>query len=193
MDDARPTLSAIILDFSSVNNVDITSMQNLIDVRNQLDRYTSPETVEWHIACINNRWTKRALASAGFGYPTPESTASRRWKPIFSVAEIGGRNSAAANAERISNEKEFQRQHSRESNPKTEAITKVSLGSAALDNTKTKEIDKLSQSPRVAVVHGLNRPFFHTDLTTALESAILSVEHKREFEQKGGKGISEEP
>lgn len=64
-------------------------MQNLIDVRNQLDRYAAPETVEWHIACINNRWTKRALTSAGFGYPTPPYSVRTRWKPIFSVAEIG--------------------------------------------------------------------------------------------------------
>ncbi|KAG8416905.1 hypothetical protein J3459_013540, partial [Metarhizium acridum] len=40
--DRRPTLKAIILDFSSVNNVDITSVQRLIDVRNQLDMYASP-------------------------------------------------------------------------------------------------------------------------------------------------------
>jgi sodium-independent sulfate anion transporter 11 len=169
-------------------------MQNLIDVRNQLDRYASPETVEWHVACINNRWTKRALASAGFGYPTPAATLSRRWKPIFSVAEMGGRNSAAADAERIRNEQELRRRHSHsqsESISRADAITNARSDSTS--SLSIKELNKSSGSPRVAVVHGLNRPFFHTDLTTALESAILSVEQKREFEQKGGKGICEEP
>ncbi|KAG9382168.1 sulfate permease [Pyrenophora tritici-repentis] len=46
--DERPTLKAIILDFSSINNVDLTSIQNLIDVRNQLDKYVAPDTVDWH-------------------------------------------------------------------------------------------------------------------------------------------------
>src|SRR5271170_6727853 len=101
----RPTLKAIILDFSSVNNVDITSVQQLIDVRNQLDRYTAPDTVDWHFACINNRWTKRALASAGFGYLSEGSELQHRWKAIFSVAEIGGSDSAANAAEAIANEK----------------------------------------------------------------------------------------
>lgn len=50
-----------------------------------------------------------------------------------------------------------------------------------------------ARSSKVAFVHGINRPFFHSDLTTALQSAVLSVEHKEEFEQKGGKGIGEEP
>ena len=73
VDDTRPTLKAIILDFSSVNNVDITSVQHLIDVRNQLDHYAAPDVVDWHFACVHNRWTKRALAAAGFGLPCPAS------------------------------------------------------------------------------------------------------------------------
>ncbi|KAF4455098.1 SulP family sulfate permease [Fusarium austroafricanum] len=101
LDSAFPTLKAVILDFSSVNNVDITSIQRLIDIRNQLDLYTSPDGVDWHFACINNRWTKKALVSAGFGVPfrTNERIPHRRWKSIFSVAEIGGKDSAAALAE----------------------------------------------------------------------------------------------
>jgi sodium-independent sulfate anion transporter 11 len=40
-----PALRAIILDFAAVNNVDVTSVKNLIDVRNQLDRWASPDSV----------------------------------------------------------------------------------------------------------------------------------------------------
>ena len=32
---------------------------------------------------------------------------------------------------------------------------------------------------RVAVVQGLNRPFFHVDLTSALQSAVSNVEWRR--------------
>ncbi|KAF5582609.1 family sulfate permease [Fusarium pseudocircinatum] len=100
-DSALPTLKAVILDFSSVNNVDITSIQRLIDIRNQLDSYASPDGVDWHFACIHNRWSKRALVSAGFGVPFKpnEGTAPRRWKSIFSVAEIGGKDSDVAIAQ----------------------------------------------------------------------------------------------
>ncbi|KAG7150181.1 Sulfate permease 2 like protein [Verticillium longisporum] len=152
--EGRPTLKAVILDFSSVNNVDITSVQQLIDVRNQLDRYASPDVVDWHIACINNRWTKRALAAAGFGYPTEShSGMQHRWRSIFSVAEIGGSDSAAAVAEKQANQREF--------------ATNVHVG------TKRRGV----------VVHGLNRPLFHVDLTSAMQSAIANVEAREEHVQ----------
>ena len=173
-----PTLKAIILDFSSVNNVDVTSVQHLIDVRNQLDRYTNPETVQWHFAHINNRWTKRALASAGFGYPTPANPdpAFHRWKPIFSVAEIGGASSAATAAE----VQENQQQRKRRATQDVEADGKLESED---DSTGADGISKeLSRSQAYAKghkhahVHGINRPLFHTDLTSALLSAIANVE-----------------
>jgi sodium-independent sulfate anion transporter 11 len=89
MDDNRPILRAIILDFSAVNNVDVTSIQGLIDVRAQLDRYAAPERVEWHFASISSRWTKRALTTAGFGYIDRERFASRQhWNPVYSYAPL---------------------------------------------------------------------------------------------------------
>lgn len=190
----RPTLKAIILDFSSVNNVDITSVQQLIDVRNQLDRYTSPEIVDWHLACINNRWTKRALASAGFGYPTAEGELSHHWKPIFSVAEIGGSDSAAHAAEVLDHEKDLHQQRTREAHQKTgpgDSINPNSAGSSSIDINE--EMREVTFPKRTAVVHGLNRPLFHIDLTSALQSAIANVEARKAFEAKGGAGIGEIP
>ena len=197
VDTSLPTLKAVILDFSSVNHVDITSVQQLIDVRNQFDRYAAPDTVDWHIACINNRWTKRALVSAGFGYPTPESGGlQHRWRSIFSVAEIGGSQSAAAAAELEVNEKEFgslyatpskQRQPQRHGD--AEAV-RGKLGSGSEDNsspdlTLMSGVTHERKMPRVigraVAVHGLNRPLFHVDLTSALQSAIANVEARTEM------------
>ena len=45
---------------------------------------------------------------------------------------------------------------------------------------------------RVAVVHGLNRPLFHMDLTSALQSAIANVERKREEEDEAARRDGEE-
>lgn len=173
----KPTLKAVILDFAAVNNVDLTSVQNLIDVRNQLDRYAQPHKVQWHFASIKSRWTKRALASAGFGYSTPEGDGEHRWKPIFSVADIGGHSSAAEAAEEEANRRmsvqkntdlENGRAHSRE----------VDSSSRDSDHSINKELSssKAYTSTKVVAVHGLNRPFFHLDLTSALQSAIHNTE-----------------
>jgi sodium-independent sulfate anion transporter 11 len=180
-----PTLKAIILDFSSVNNVDVTSIQNLIDVRNQLDRYAAPESVQWHLACINNRWTKRALTSAGFGYPTGPTSEFHRWKPIFSVAEIGGSSSAAAAAEIDENRRRSVTSHDIEKHTPSGKLTvhedQIGSESTSSDNDLQKTLSSSNAysrggKTRIAVVHGLNRPFFHTDLTSALQSAIAYVE-----------------
>jgi sodium-independent sulfate anion transporter 11 len=188
-----PTLKAIILDFRSVNNIDVTSIQNLIDVRNQLDRYTAPEVVQWHIACINNRWTKRALASAGFGYPTLPAEEYHRWKPIFSVAEIGGSSSAAAAAEIQSNlhqrpttsRSDIEAQRNDKPVVLEDNIDKDSSNSSEdLDLQKEISGSKAYSRPavgtkKIAVVHALNRPLFHIDLTSALQSAIANLNNEQ--------------
>jgi sodium-independent sulfate anion transporter 11 len=180
-----PTLKAVILDFSSVNNVDVTSIQNLIDVRNQLDRYAAPESVQWHLACITSRWTKRALASAGFGYPTAPSSEFHRWKPIFSVAEIGGSASAAAVAERDENRRRSLNRpdlekHASGGKP-TVQEDQIGSESTSSDHDLQKTLSVSNAYSRggrtkIAVVNGLNRPLFHTDLTSALQSAISYAE-----------------
>jgi len=184
----RPTLKAIILDFSPVNNVDITSVQQLIDVRNQLDRYTAPSVVDWHFANISNRWTKRALVSAGFGYPTLGSSDGivERWKPIFSVSEIGGADSAAAAAERDANEKDLKGSRTRE-RPRSGAGDIIVQDSGS-DLSSSDLKGTLKSSSKTAVVNGLNRPLFHIDITSALQSAIANVKSREAYEvETGGK------
>jgi len=184
-----PTLKAIILDFSSVNNVDVTSVQNLIDVRNQLDRYTAPDVVQWHFANINNRWTKRALASAGFGYPSLPTTEYHRWKPIFSVAEIGGSSSAAAAAEAAENLRltrsrsidieQAPSQHAKSQYTTGEDIKSESASSDELDLHKEINASKAYNrtTKKITIVNSVHRPLFHIDLTSALQSAIRNVEN----------------
>ncbi|RYP56472.1 hypothetical protein DL771_011791 [Monosporascus sp. 5C6A] len=197
-DTGKPTLKAVILDFSSVNTVDVTSVQQLIDIRNQMDRYTAPDVVDWHIACINNRWTKRALVSAGFGYPAERPDGlHRRWKSIFSVAEIGGDSSAAAAAEQEQNEKELQQhQHQHGGGSSNKAVDPLdaierSETSSASDPDLAKDpvaagapqgarLRAVGESRKRVVVHGLNRPLFHIDLTSALQSAIANVRAREE-------------
>ncbi|KAH7123889.1 sulfate transporter family-domain-containing protein [Dendryphion nanum] len=183
--DTRPTLKAIILDFSSVNNVDLTSVQNLIDVRNQLDRFAAPDTVDWHFCNVNNRWTKRALAAAGFGYYTPEPHDStvQRWKPIFSVAEIGGSASAAAEAEARQNRNALKAARSNSHDPehgRPEIERRLSTESDSFDKhlQTSKAYGTIGNTSKVIAVQGLNRPLFHVDLTAALNSALANAQRK---------------
>ncbi|KAG6040487.1 hypothetical protein E4U41_000430 [Claviceps citrina] len=181
-----PVLKAIILDFSSVNEVDITSVQRLIDVRNQLDLYTAPDVVDWHIACINNRWTKRALIAGGFGVPTKTSDGlHHRWKSIFSVAEMGGQDSAAAVAEVSANDRGLQASQHRMRNLDEETGQASGLNDVLHrpndGDEKSEEAGLATQRRRGALIHSWKRPLFHIDLTNAVQSAIANVEAKEEF------------
>ncbi|POR31356.1 Sulfate permease 2 [Tolypocladium paradoxum] len=165
--DSRPTLKAVILDFSSVNNIDVTATQSLIDVRNQLDRYAAPNTVNWHFANIENRWTKRALAAAGFGYRTPRpdpGESAGHWKRIFSIADLGGSDSAAT-AAAIEEKAERPVVYDVEQEPSPDML-----------RVSDKDVPRNPGSARLVAVQGLNRPFFHFDLQEAVEAALLHVE-----------------
>ncbi|KAG6033867.1 hypothetical protein E4U41_006776 [Claviceps citrina] len=170
--DDRPSLKAIILDFSSVNNVDVTAAQALIDVRNQLDRYAAPDTVDWHFANIENRWTKRALAAAGFGYRSPKPSPGKgpgHWKTIFSIADLGGSDSAAKAAEAAELDDKVDR-----------SVTEcdAEIAGSDLSHFSDKDVPRNPGSARLVAVQGLNRPYFHFDLQEALEAAIANAERK---------------
>lgn len=167
--DERPILKAVIFDFSTVNNVDVTSIQALIDVRNQLDKFAAPEIVDWHFANIENRWTKRALAAAGFGFRTPrESDGAGQWKAIFSIADLGGSDSAATAAAFDEKAK----------------ISPVRQDIEAIDDSINSQLSEkgASRDPshsRLVAVQGLNRPYFHLDLQEAVDAAISNAETKQ--------------
>lgn len=150
--------------------MDVTAAQILIDVRNQLDRYAAPDTVDWHFANIENRWTKRALAAAGFGFrspkPGPDGPGPGHWKTIFSIADLGGADSAAAAA--VAREQQTERGYDIEKKLSDNDISDV-------------DVPKNPGSASLVAIQGLNRPYFHFDLQEALEAAIANAE-KRQYD-----------
>jgi sodium-independent sulfate anion transporter 11 len=162
MGDERPTLKAVILDFSCVHHMDVTGAQALIDMRNQMTRYSAPEIVEWRFSNIQSRWTKRALASAGFGFRSPDAGARGVSSSIFSIADHLGGSSSTTRIE--------------EQSGKAHDIEEG--GGEKHDN----EIRKTTSNARLLAVHGLNRPFFHFDLQEAVEATIDSVGSREEKE-----------
>ncbi|KAJ6167998.1 sulfate anion transporter [Penicillium chrysogenum] len=153
-DDSRlPLLRAIILDFSAVNNVDVTSIHNLVDVRNQLNVRAAPVVVQWHFANIKNRWTKRALAAVGFGsvylcdqpaVPSEPDTNlfTPRPRNELSDVEIGSDAEASASSRM--------------------RIKRVEAGNSS-DGAYS----------RPGVLESRSQPFFHADLTSALQSVDM--------------------
>ena len=157
LDDNRPVLQAIILDFAAVNHVDVTGVQGLIDVRAQLDRYAAPDTLEWHFASNNSRWTKRALTTAGFGYLDSERVRSRQnqhWMPVYSFAPLENAPVARRDPE-------------------------------AQDEIESAEGHKGFLAGKVSTVHGQNRPFFHIDVPAAVESAVVAIQTRSAYVSSG--------
>ncbi|KAF7552284.1 hypothetical protein G7Z17_g4430 [Cylindrodendrum hubeiense] len=183
--DNLPYLRAIVLDFSSVNNLDITCIQGLIDLRNSLDRYSAPDAVEWHFANIHNRWARRALASAGFGFPTSQnSEALDSWTPAYSIATT-----------LIETDAHINHNHPRERDIESDTICvedpvegqssetekgKVVNAPGGL-STDAKDVPATYSSGNhqpMAAIFGVDRPFFHIDLVDAVGVAVKDAENK---------------
>lgn len=197
---ARPTLKAVILDFSAVNHVDITSVQLLVDARNLLDRHAKPDVVQWHFANIHSRWTKRALGAAGFGVSSrdKEDGQVRMWKTIYSVAELASQSvddgDEQRRAERMSKDVELGqvwhdahegRGSRRVKHGEAGVITGGDIEAAGIErwagDRTSFEKDKggIVTTERIRVerapVTGVNRPFFHISLEVAFKCAEENV------------------
>ncbi|KAI8139405.1 sulfate transporter family-domain-containing protein [Fennellomyces sp. T-0311] len=62
----KPRLHALIIDFSSVNRLDSSGLQALVDAQNTMNRY-SGHHVEFHFVTVLNPAIRRTLIVAGFG------------------------------------------------------------------------------------------------------------------------------
>lgn len=173
-----------MLDCSAVHGVDVTAMQALIDTRNQLDRHAAPDAVEWHVAGLSSRWTRRAFGAAGFGYPPAKSLdvsgGKERLKTIFSVAATVGQD-GHDEQDGIKTGGEKIRVKDEESIVGLDDVDRVS---SSLDNrngsgsTRVRSADGLPIG--AAAVQGVNRPWFHIDVAAAVESAIASIEGRQD-------------
>ncbi|KAJ2813732.1 hypothetical protein H4S07_000459 [Coemansia furcata] len=158
IDMTLPVLRAVILDFNGVSNVDITSIQNLVDVRKQLDRYAD-RAVAWHFAGVKSPWIRRALVAGGFG---SSNTATRT---VFSVATVGALehkgDQPLSDIQNASN----RGQHAQDEEFVSDSFTSTQDKPHVANSTS---FDTLPL-PILSVDH----PFFHIDLDEALKAAKL--------------------
>jgi solute carrier family 26 (sodium-independent sulfate anion transporter), member 11 len=188
----RPRLQAVILDFSTVRNVDLTAIQYLIDIRNVLDKHAAPYTVQWHFACVHSPWAKRALAAAGFGYPSFETSDGRprHFKPVYSLADISQSDPAQIRDEQ---EQVVDTRLSSSGAGTARDIESGEVGGIDAENAEKLTVEALEvtrdgkmtrdQMGRMEAVHGINRPFFHPDIQGALSSAVASKVIMEAFER----------
>ena len=169
----RPILRAVILDFSAVNFVDVTSVQALIDLRNQFARYAAPSTVEWYFAAVNNPWTKRALVAAGFGAAPQDPNAGKTITPANQIVTVAPSEVLTAKSDASGSVSEKKPGDDLEAGI---AITPVVSSPTIGDDGKIIARPEESHAGRLAPVWGLNRPFFFIDVATAVDSAILHAQ-----------------
>ncbi|KAJ1889984.1 hypothetical protein LPJ66_007736 [Kickxella alabastrina] len=160
IDTSLPVLRAVILDFTGVSNVDITSIQNLVDVRRQLDRYANG-TVSWHFAGIKSLWTRRALIAGGFG------SSDSATRTVFSVANIG-----------MSQDKEYGHEHETILPSSLVSGDEEFMADSASQEKQKHELTANSFDTLAIPVLGINHPFFHVDLDEALNAAEVELGFK---------------
>ena len=73
---SKPKLKIVHLDFSSVTQVDTTSVATLVDLKKAVRRFAHDDSIEFHFSGIISPWIKRSLVNAGFGALNDENFAS---------------------------------------------------------------------------------------------------------------------
>ncbi|KAL8414331.1 hypothetical protein RB594_005525 [Gaeumannomyces avenae] len=193
-----PRLHAVVLDLSAVNQVDTTAVEALEDVRAQLNRWAAPGVVEWHLAGVRSRWTRRALAAVGFGLlhgQGPKTTASGSWMPVFDVAATTASattglrklqfsavssNVTLFGAETPGADIADTREHLDLESGEEEIKTVPAKESGAAIREEHHDIlrDRVPPKTALAPIFGVDRPFFHVDLASAVSSAVENARRR---------------
>jgi sodium-independent sulfate anion transporter 11 len=171
---SKPRCRAIILDFAAVANLDTTGVQNLIDLRREVEKWAD-QSVEFHFAAVLAPWTRRALIAGGFGY----GGAIRHSRPN-EVAPVLPPMDALSPADRAQREREAeeargdhvirpaqQRQDRVELAEQEETAQSSPYGSDLEAGKRSlAESSVSSEAPILAT----DTPFFHIDLASAIAS-----------------------
>lgn len=87
-------------------------------------------------------------------------------------------------AQKRDNVNELRRQRTKDVEDQKEVVHEAESTSSSDLGKELGSSKVYGKSNKVAVVHGLNRPLFHIDLSGALQSAIANIERDEGIEQK---------
>ena len=191
--DTRPLFRALIFDFGSVSNVDSTSIQVLVDLRNALSRY-SGGPVQFHFAHILSPWIRRGLLAGGFG----TGQMHRHVTEVAPVVEQGDPRAIGERQESLGREQtddegaDALRDEMIEpvvpEPQRSSALTSLEERNSAFDED-LKHLDAMYMNDSKPLVHdeGISvpimwnnelTPYFHLDLAAALSAAIEHARHE---------------
>lgn len=162
----RPLCRAVILDFAAVANLDTTGVQNLIDLRREVEKYAD-QSVEFHFAAVLAPWTRRALIAGGFGYGAPRHYGPAEVAPALPPIDIlSPADRARQDAEAF--ESRHYGIHPQAAAPRQQRVEDAEAkgvadefdksGTRSVSSTTSSEVPLLSQQT----------PFFHYDLASAI-------------------------
>ena len=161
---AKPSLKAVVFDFSGVSNVDTTSIQALVDTHKVLSRYAG-QPVAFHFATILSPWIKRALLAGGFGRDREDQ------RPV----EIGDVVPQHDNADEISRLPSVPAAVSEASSATPHDIKELDIerGTPPYLGSRNDSLEKVPYAASAAdtVVGDGRLIYFHLDLPTAVAAA----------------------
>jgi len=154
INEMKPILHAVVLDFSAISHIDTTGIQSLIDTRAEVERWAD-RPVEFHFATVLSPWIRRALVAGGFGIGTSTITIPQEIAAVVPYRG-GNRNNFTSDEDRQPDDAEAQ-------GIKHDIF---SQSSSAGDH---------SQSMGDLPLYPVDTPFIHFDLTSAVSAAESSV------------------
>ncbi|KAK4515670.1 3',5'-cyclic-nucleotide phosphodiesterase (PDEase) (3':5'-CNP) [Mucor velutinosus] len=176
--ESLPRLHALILDFASVNRLDSSGLQAIVDAQNALNRY-SGQHVEFHFVNILNPAIRRCLIVAQFGNQPRPGENRQEVFPVVPASRDGPQrdvpehqatdaenqipSSSTTDDECYSDSEEVQKEH-------TEF---VEVSSPSVENYSTLDGIQLPKD---------RYPFFHWSSDEAVRSAVASRGLREEVE-----------
>ena len=173
LDDSElPFLKAIVVDCSTINSIDITSVQGLIDLRNTFDRWAHPSLVNWHFAGLHSRWARRSLARVGFGRASAQDISSiGHWAPVCAVTTSFGGATEADQALELKRcgDKPVSGDEVVPSPCEDNLDADPHKVVSTQEEPNAESLAKCAEPHKWRPLFALDRPFFHVDLEEALE------------------------
>ncbi|KAI9496122.1 sulfate transporter family-domain-containing protein [Zychaea mexicana] len=172
-----PRLHALIIDFSSVNRLDSSGLQALVDAQNTLNRY-SGHHIEFHFVTVLNPSIRRTLIVAGFGtQPTMQYLDEQ--KEVLPVVPQSRDQRLASSGE------QEERSDSSTSEPDVDKDEREKgVGEVVMVEDVVKEKAIKSASRKSIPLPKDRYPFFHWSSDEAVMSAMLSKEARGRREQQ---------
>ncbi|GAA5986932.1 hypothetical protein JCM10908_000960 [Rhodotorula pacifica] len=160
---AKPSLKAVVFDFSGVSNVDTTSIQALVDTHKVLNRYAG-QPVAFHFATILSPWIKRALLAGGFGRDREDP------RPV-EIGDVVPQNDNADDVSRLQSRAAAERG---ETSPSSD-IKEIDIerDAPAYIGARSDSLEKVPYAGSAAdsIVGDSRMVYFHLDLPTAVAAA----------------------